>query len=86
MPVGSGLGVVMVSPALMVTEKLVVAVFKAESVTFTPKVALPATGEEPESIPPVDRVNPIADRLVAPEVTDQLYPVPEPPAATNVRE
>ena len=61
-----------------------VAEFDAESVTFTLKVALPATGVAPESIPPLDKLSPTAVRLVAPEVTVQLYPVPEPPVATNV--
>ncbi len=50
----------MVRPGLIVTEKVAVAEFDAESVTFTPNVALPATGEDPESTPALDKLNPTA--------------------------
>ena len=75
-----------VKPVPMVTDKVAVAEFDAESITFTPKVALPATGVAPESTPPLDKLSPTEVRLVEPEVTVQLYPEPEPPAAVNVSE
>jgi hypothetical protein len=68
----------------MVTEKVAVAAFDAESVTLTVKLALPATGEEPESTPEFDRLSPIAVNWLAPEVTVHERPEPEPPAEVNV--
>ena len=42
-------------------DKLAVAIFKAESVTCTPNVAVPPNaGGVPESIPPVERLTPRA--------------------------
>ena len=63
---------VMDSAALMVTAKLVVDVFPAESVTLTPKFAVPAVGEEPDTTPPLDKLNPNAVRLLPPDVIVQL--------------
>ena len=63
---------------------MAVAVFDAESVTFTAKLAAPATGVAPESTPEFDRLRPTAVRLPAPDVTDQVYPVPDPPVAASV--
>src|SRR5580698_8412248 len=57
---------------LMVTEKPAVAVFDAESVNSTVKFALPAVGEEPDRTPPLDRLRPIAVRLLALDGTVQL--------------
>jgi hypothetical protein len=70
----------------MVTEKFPVAMLPAESFTCTPKVAVPATGVVPESTPPLDKLNPTAARLLAPDVTDHVYPVPVPAVAANVCE
>jgi hypothetical protein len=56
----------------MFTEKLAVAVFDAESVTSTEKLALPAVGEEPDRTPPLDRLRPTAVRLLPLDVTVQL--------------
>jgi len=64
--------VVMDSAALMVTAKLAAAVFPAESVTLTPKFAMPAVGEEPDTAPPPDRLKPNAARLLPPDVIVQL--------------
>ena len=46
---------------------------------------VPATGVVPESSPELERVSPTADRLLAPEVTDQVYGVPAPPIAARRR-
>ena len=72
--------------ALMNTEKLAVAVFDAESVTSTATLALPTVGEEPDRTPSLDRLNPIAVRLLLPDVIVQVYPVPDPPEAASVCE
>jgi hypothetical protein len=61
--------VVMLSPVSMVTEKLWLAVLPTESVTFTVKLALPATGVVPETTPVLDTLSPTAVRLLATEVT-----------------
>jgi hypothetical protein len=61
--------VVMLNPALMVTEKLSLAALSTESVTITLKLALPATGVVPETTPVLDTLSPTALRLLAPEVT-----------------
>jgi hypothetical protein len=50
------------------------------------KLAVPATGVAPESTPPLDMLNPTAVKLLAPEVTLQVSPVPVPPVAVNVCE
>ena len=76
----------MVSPVPMVTESVAVAVFDAESVTLTVKLAVPATGVAPDRTPPLDRLRPTAVRLLAPAVTVQVYPVPEPPEAARACE
>jgi len=57
---------------LMVTEKPAVAVFEAESVNSTVKLALPAVGEEADRTPPLDRLRPSAVRLLPLDVTVQL--------------
>ena len=67
-----GLGVMLKSGVVMVTAKLVVAVLPAESVTLTPKFAVPAVGEEPDTTPPLDKLKPNAVRLLPPDVTVQL--------------
>jgi hypothetical protein len=77
---------VAVGELLMVTEKLAVAVFDAESVNWTVKLAMPAVSEEPDRTPLLDRLRPTAVRLLAPDVTVQLKPVPEPPEAVRVCE
>jgi hypothetical protein len=50
------------------------------------KLAVPATGVAPVSTPPLDKLNPTAVKLLAPEVTLQVSPVPVPPVAVNVCE
>jgi hypothetical protein len=74
----------MAKPGLIVTEKVAVAVFDAESVTLTPKLALPAMGVVPDTTPPLERLSPTAARLLPPDVTVQVSPVPEPPEAAKV--
>jgi hypothetical protein len=59
----------MLNPGLMVTENVWLAVLPTESVTFTVKLALPATGVVPATTPPPDTLSPTALRLLAPEVT-----------------
>jgi hypothetical protein len=76
----------MAKPGLMVTEKVAVVVFETESVTLTPKLALPAIGVVPDRMPPLERLRPTAVRLLAPDVTLQESPVPEPPEAARVCE
>jgi hypothetical protein len=66
----------------MVTEKVAVAVFDAESVTLTVKLALPAIGAAPDRTPPLERLRPTAAGL--PDVTVQASPLPEPPEAARV--
>jgi hypothetical protein len=56
----------------MVTEKVTVAVFEAESVTLAAKLALPATGVAPDNTPALERLRPIAVRLLPPDVTVQV--------------
>ena len=77
---------VMVRPGLIVTEKVAVAVFEAESVTLTLKLAPPAMGVAPDSTPPLDRLRPTAVKLLPPDVTVQESPVPVPPALAKVCE
>ena len=76
----------MAKPGLIVTEKVAVAVFEAESVNLTLKLALPAIGVAPDRTPPLDRLRPTAVRLLAPDVTVQVSPVPVPPALARVCE
>jgi len=78
--------VVMVKPGLMVTDKVAVAVLDAESVTLTLKLALPAVGAAPDRTPALERLRPTAVRLLPPEVTVQVSPVPVPPALARVCE
>jgi len=59
-------------PLSMFTEKPAVAVFDAESVNSTVKLAMPAVSEEPDRTPPLDRLRPTAVRLLPPDVTVQL--------------
>jgi hypothetical protein len=70
----------------MVTDRFIVAVFEAESVTLTAKLALPAIGVEPDSTPPLDRLNPIVVNSPLPEVTVHVRPLPEPPEVVSVCE
>jgi hypothetical protein len=72
------------TPALMVTLNVAVAKLLAESTTFAVNVAVPVTGVAPDRTPVLDRLNPTAVKLLAPEVTLHVRPVPEPPAAVNV--
>lgn len=74
----------MARTGLTVTEKVTVAVFDAESVTLAAKVAVPAMGVAPDNTPALDRLRPTAERLVPPDVTAQVYPVPDPPEAERV--
>jgi hypothetical protein len=76
------MGVVILTPALMVMESELVAVFEAESVTLTVKVAVPAAVGLPEMMPPVERLKPAGS--AEPDATVQVYPVPEPPEAESV--
>jgi hypothetical protein len=68
----------------MVTEKVAVAVFEAESVSLTLKLAVPAVGVAPDRTPPLDKLSPTAARLPAPDVTVHVYPAPDPPVAARV--
>jgi hypothetical protein len=72
------------TPALIVTLIVAVAELLAESTTLAVKVAVPATGVAPDNTPALDRLNPTAVKLLAPEVTVQVRPDPEPPAAVSV--
>ena len=72
MPAGSGLLVVMLTPALTVTERVALPVLLAESLAWTVKLAVPATGVAPESSPELDTLSPSAVRLLDPEVTVQV--------------
>jgi hypothetical protein len=76
----------MAKPGLIVTENVAVAVFDAESVTLTTKLALPAIGVEPDTTPPLERLRPTAVRLLLPDVTVQVSPAPVPPEAARVCE
>jgi hypothetical protein len=62
----------MASAGLMVTENVTDAVFEAESVTLAAKLALPATGVAPDNTPALERLRPIAVRLLPPDVTVQV--------------
>jgi hypothetical protein len=68
----------------MVTLSVAVAELLAESTTLAVNVAVPATGVVPDNTPVLDRLNPTAAKLLAPEDTLQVRPVPEPPAAVSV--
>ena len=61
----------MASAAFTVTEKVTVAEFDAESVTFAVKLALPAAGVAPDSTPAPERLSPTAVRALPPDVTVQ---------------
>ena len=71
---------------MTVTEKVPLALFPSESVTFTVNVADPATGVVPDNTPALDKLNPTAVNALDPDVTDQVYPVPDPPVAAKVTE
>jgi hypothetical protein len=78
--------VVTVKALLTVTEKARLAVWLVESVTVAVKAAVPRVGEAPETIPPPDRLKPMAARLFVPAgLVDQVLP-PEPPVAAIVSE
>jgi hypothetical protein len=62
--------VVIVTPGLIVTVRVAVAVSPPESVTVTVKVALPTIGVAPEITPALDKLNPTLLRL--PEVSVHL--------------
>jgi hypothetical protein len=72
------------TPALIVTLIVAVAELLAESTTLAVKVAAPDTGVAPDNTPVLDRVNPTAVNELAPDVTLQVRPVPDPPAAVSV--
>ena len=74
----------MASAPLIVTEKVWLAEFDAESVTWTVKLALPAVGVAPDTRPPLERLSPTAARLPLLEVTDQVSPAPVPPEVAIV--
>jgi hypothetical protein len=78
--------VVIVSPALIVRSNVAVVEFDAESVTLTVKLGVPVAFGVPERVPPADRLRFTAARLLAPEVTVHVYPVPDPPVAASVCE
>lgn len=65
-------GVVMARAGLIVTEKVTVAVFDAESVTLASKLATPAMGVVPDNTPALDRLSPVAVRVLPPDVTVQV--------------
>jgi hypothetical protein len=73
---------VIVSWAPIVTVKVALAVFEAESVTVTPKLGVPAVVGFPLITPAAERVSPPG--RVEPLETAQVYPDPEPPAAASV--
>jgi len=58
----------------------------AESVTETVKVAEPAMGAGPETTPAPETLSPTAARLLVPEVTVQVRPVPVPPEVVRAVE
>jgi hypothetical protein len=70
----------------MVTVNVWLAVFPYESVALTVKLALPPTGLFPDRTPPLDTLRPTAVRLLLPDVTDQVKPVPVPPEVARVVE
>jgi hypothetical protein len=59
----------MASAGLTVTEKVTVAVFDAESVTFAAKLALPVIGDAPVNTPALERLRPTAVSVLPPDVT-----------------
>ena len=75
---------VMLTPAAMVMENAVVAVFEAESVTVTLKLGLSGVVGLPLRTPVAERFNPPGS--VEPLAGAQVYPVPEPPVAARVCE
>jgi hypothetical protein len=77
---------VIVTPALIVTLSVAVAELFAESTTFAVNVAVPATGVVPDTTPALDKLSPTAVNWLAPEVTVQVRPVPDPPDAASVVE
>jgi len=72
------------TPALIVTLSVAVAELLAESTTLAVNVAVPETGVVPDKTPVFDRLSPTAVKLLAPEVTLHVRPVPVPPAAVSV--
>jgi hypothetical protein len=58
--------------ALIATVKASEAVLDAESVTLAVKLALPNVGAVPDNTPALDKPNPIAVRLLPPDVTVQV--------------
>ena len=69
---------------MMVIVNVALAVFEAESVTVMPKLGVPAVVGLPLSTPAAERARPAGS--VEPLVTDQVYPVPDPPVAARVWE
>jgi hypothetical protein len=59
----------MLTPAAMVKLKVALAVFEAESVTFTVKLGELVAAGVPDSTPPLDKLRLAAARLAAPPVT-----------------
>jgi hypothetical protein len=80
--VGSVVAVVMLTPALTVMEKVPLAVFDAESVTFTVKLVVPVAVGLPLRTPAAERPRPAGNA----EVAAQVWPVPEPPVAASAVE
>jgi hypothetical protein len=76
--------VVIVIPALIVRLNVAVVEFEAESVTLTVKLGVPVAFGVPERTPAADKLKLTAARLLAPEVTVHVYPVPDPPVAASV--
>ena len=63
----------MLTPGLMVMESAAFAVFEAESVTVTVKLAVPTDGDPPEMTPvEAFKLRPTAARLGPPDVTAQV--------------
>jgi hypothetical protein len=58
----------------------------AESFACAVKLAVPAMGMAPATTPELERLSPTAERLLAPDLTYQVYGVPVPPVAASVCE
>jgi hypothetical protein len=67
--VASVAGVVILTPAEIVRVRVALAVFEAESVTFTVKLGELVAAGVPVKTPPLDKLRLAAARLAAPPVT-----------------
>ena len=78
------MGVVMLTAALMVNERVALPVFEAESVTVTLVLTVPTAVGLPEMTPAAETLRPAGSE--EPLVTAKVKPVPDPPVAANVME